>query len=182
MAAVFYGAFGAVAWGWSAFAGHPSVFWLRLPVDGAELSLHVGIGVAFGLLVVAFSRWAVDNTSWAQGLVDWFHEVLGPLSWHDAFVLALFSAFGEEMLFRGAMVPTLGIAVSSVLFGLVHLPPTKKLLPWTVMAGVLGVAFAFAYEWTGNLAAPIAAHFTINLLNLRSISALARPQIPPPPS
>ena len=58
--------------------------------------------------------------------------------------------------------------------------PGKRFVPWTVSALALGVAFGALAQETGNLGAPIAAHFTINFLNLRYIvrtpaTALSRP-------
>jgi hypothetical protein len=66
----------------------------------------------------------------------------------------------EETLFRGFLFPLLrarlgragGIALTSLLFALLH-PPVD----WLAIL-VLGAALALAYEITGSLAAPIAAH------------------------
>jgi membrane protease YdiL (CAAX protease family) len=81
------------------------------------------------------------------------------------------SSIGEELLFRGALLPWLGPWWQAVVFALLHVGPGKRFLPWTLSALVLGIGFGWLAVWTTNLGAPIAAHFTINFLNLRFISA-----------
>ena len=98
-----------------------------------------------------------------------FRDLLGPLTGRDMLILALASAIGEELLFRGALLPWLGLWPQGLVFALLHVGPGKRFVPWTVSALALGVAFGAIALETGNLGAPIAAHFTINFLNLRYI-------------
>ena len=76
-----------------------------------------------------------------------------------------------QHLFRGALLPWFGLWWQGLVFALLHVGPGRRFLPWTVSALVLGIAFGALAVWTGNLGAPIAAHFTINYLNLRYIVA-----------
>ena len=98
-----------------------------------------------------------------------FHDLLGPLTGREIVILALCSSVGEELLFRGALLPWLGLWWQAAAFALLHVGPGRRFLPWTVSALVLGVGFGALAVWTTNLGAPIAAHFTINFLNLRFI-------------
>jgi membrane protease YdiL (CAAX protease family) len=84
-------------------------------------------------------------------------------------ILALVSSIGEELLFRGALLPWFGVWIQGIVFALLHVGPGRRFLPWTVSALVLGIAFGWLAVWTGNLGGPIAAHFAINFLNLRYI-------------
>ena len=84
--------------------------------------------------------------------------------------LAAASALGEEILFRGAMLDAWGLWVSSLVFALLHIPPKRSLWPWTVSALLLGLGFGVVTLATGNLGAAVAAHFVINLQNLRYIT------------
>src|SRR5437660_237853 len=76
---------------------------------------------------------------------------------------------GEALLFRGALLPWFGPWWQAVVFALLHVGPGKRFLPWTLSALAMGLAFGGLAVWTGNLGAPIAAHFMINFLNLRFI-------------
>jgi membrane protease YdiL (CAAX protease family) len=128
-------------------------------------------GVAVGLGVVGLTRVATHRFEWARHLHTSFHDVLGPLTGREIVILALASSVGEELLFRGALLPWLGPWWQAVVFALLHVGPGKRFLPWTVSAFVLGAAFGWLTVWTTNLGAPIAAHFMINFLNLRFIVA-----------
>ena len=86
-------------------------------------------------------------------------------------VLAVASALGEEIFFRGALLPAIGLAGSSLVFALLHVGPKLRFLPWTISSLVAGLLFGQLFLWSGDLAGPIAAHFTVNFLNLRFLSA-----------
>jgi membrane protease YdiL (CAAX protease family) len=128
-------------------------------------------GVAVGLGVVGLTRIATRHFEWARHLHTSFRDLLGPLTGREIVILALASSVGEELLFRGALLPWLGPWWQAVVFALLHVGPGKRFLPWTLSAFVLGAAFGWLTVWTTNLGAPIAAHFMINFLNLRFIVA-----------
>ena len=131
--------------------------------------LSVVVGAALGLAVVVMSRLSVARFAWARMLHREFHELLGPLSDREVFVIAMASSVGEEFFFRGAMMVDLGLWPSSAIFALLHVGPGWRYLPWTLSAFVVGAAMGGAFSLFGDLGAPIAAHFTINYLNLRHI-------------
>ncbi len=125
--------------------------------------------LAFGLGVVGLTGISTRHFQWARDLHGSFRDLLGPLTGHEIVILALASSIGEELLFRGALLPWMGIWLQAVVFALLHVGPGKRFLPWTVSALVLGIAFGWLAAWTGSLGAPIAAHFAINFFNLRHI-------------
>jgi membrane protease YdiL (CAAX protease family) len=135
------------------------------------------IGLALGLLVVAMSRLATQRYGWAKNLHRSFRELLGELSGREILILALASSIGEELLFRGALQPAWGLWVQAAVFALLHIGPSRQFLPWTIWAFAMGVAFGLLFSWTGNLGAPIVAHFAINFLNLKYISSTALPDL-----
>ena len=120
--------------------------------------------------MVFLTRWAVHRFEWARTIHRDFGHLLGPLSTGEIVLLAATSAVGEEAFFRGAMMQHIGLWPSSVLFALPHIGPGAKFLPWTATSFVAGVAFAQLFVYTGDLSAPICAHFLINLINLRFIT------------
>jgi membrane protease YdiL (CAAX protease family) len=127
------------------------------------------IGVAVGLGIVWLTRLATKHFAWARDLNVSFRDLLGPLTGREIAILALASSIGEELLFRGALLSWLGIWVQAFVFALLQVGPKKRFIPWTISAFVLGVGFGELAIRTGNLGAPIAAHFMINFLNLKFI-------------
>lgn len=167
-----YAGLALLAVGLGALRGHALVALLpgRTPPGWASLVEHLGLGAAFALLVVFLSRVAAHRFEWARVLEREFLGLLGPLTGGEIVLVAAASSVGEELLFRGALLPALGPWLSSALFALPHIGPGVRFLPWTASSFVVGLAFAALFLHTGDLAAPVVAHFLINLLNLRHIT------------
>ncbi|MDY6937774.1 MAG: CPBP family intramembrane glutamic endopeptidase [Cyanobacteriota bacterium] len=92
--------------------------------------------------------------------------VLKPLVWPDLIWLGLLPGMSEELLFRGVMLPAvglnpLGLTVSSLCFGVLHLSG-KKQWPYMVWATVVGTILGLSALVTGNLLVPIVAHILTN--------------------
>jgi membrane protease YdiL (CAAX protease family) len=92
-------------------------------------------------------------------------------------VISICAGIGEELLFRGWMLPwlagssggdptrfefALALVGSSVAFGLMH--PITKL--YVVLAALMGVYFGVLMLWSGNLLVPIAAHAAYDAVQL----------------
>ena len=163
-----YGAMALVALVIAAGRGNPDLYRLGAAA-GWWLLVGPSIGAAIGLAIVALTRIATKHFQWARDLHTSFRDLLGPLSGREIVILALASSIGEELLFRGALLPWLGMWWQGLVFALLHVGPGKRFLPWTASAFVLGVGFGALAQGTHNLGAPIAAHFMINFLNLRFI-------------
>lgn len=163
-----YGAMALTALLIAAGRGNPDLYRLGDP-SGAWLAIGAALGVVVGLLVVWLSRVAMRRWAWARDLHASFRDLLGQLSGREILILAVASSVGEELLFRGALLPWLGHVPQALIFALLHVGPSRRFLPWTVSALVLGLGFGFLATETGSLGGPIAAHFTINFLNLRFI-------------
>jgi membrane protease YdiL (CAAX protease family) len=150
--------------------GHPNVW----RVEGrADPQVLVGIlaGLLIGLGIVFASRLAVHRFDWARALHRDLRNLLGPLPASEIVVLSLASSIGEEIFFRGAMMPVTGLFVSSAVFALLHIGPKARFLPWTVSSFVAGLMFGQLFLWSGDLTGAVVAHFTVNFLNLRYLSA-----------
>ena len=173
LAVLLYAAFAVAALIWGALAARPWLLFTPGVTSPLDLLLGVAAGLGLGLGVVALTRLSLTHLSWAREMYRWFCQVLGPLSRRDAFWLALLSSVGEELFFRGAMQPSLGLWLTSIIFGLAHLPPRVRFLPWTATALLLGIALGGITLWTHNLAGAILAHFLINFLNLSQLNRYA---------
>jgi membrane protease YdiL (CAAX protease family) len=154
---------------WSALRGHPNVW----RVDGRadpEVMLGLLAGLLIGLGIVFASRLAVHRFEWARALHRDLRALLGPLPHSEILVLSVASSVGEEIFFRGAMLPVAGLPLSSAIFALLHIGPKARFLPWTVSSFVAGLMFGQLFLWSGDLTGAVVAHFTVNFLNLRHLS------------
>jgi hypothetical protein len=166
-------ALGAVAWG--ALAGDLDLYHHQPPLldwgfPGAT-ALSAALGLVVAVAVIAFTRVAVRHTQWARRLHVEFKGLLGPLTAGEIALFALSSGLAEEMLFRGAMLPSLGIVASSVIFGLVHIGPVRTFWPWTLWAMGMGFVLGGIVVVTGELLGAVLAHVLINYENLHFIDA-----------
>lgn len=99
-------------------------------------------------------------------MVGYFQGLLSPLNRQEIFMISAFSAVAEEFFFRGFLQAEIGLVAASFLFGLLHLGPSRKFIPWTLFAVALGFLFGGLYAWRGNLLVPVFMHFLINYGNL----------------
>lgn len=176
-------AFVAIAVVWRSLQGASALH------DGAPLGgthaiavpLGLSVGALVGVAAVVASRALVRGTRWGREMHLTLRDGLLDLARDRAPIapMALSAAVGEEVLFRGAVLPTLvphvgtlaAMLLSALAFGLLHVPRTRSLLAWTATACVMGVVFAALYVATGEVLAPIAAHAVINYENLHFILA-----------
>ncbi len=139
------------------------------PIAGVLPSLVLGVLVA--ALTIASTRALTARTRWARDLRTEFRAVLSGASLSDIVVLSLASGTAEELFFRGALLPWIGVTFSSLAFGLVHIGPTRRYLPWTAWAIVMGFLLGLLSWATGSIVGPIVAHVAINAVNLRYVLA-----------
>ena len=167
LAAILYGAMVAAALVWGLLRDLAQGWWTLETVPAVPIALGAGIGL--GLVGVALSHQLDEHVPGIKKLGERFSDLLAGATWRDAILLALFSAVGEEMLFRGCLQQELGLWPATILFAVVHTGPERVYLWWTASAFVFGVGLALLFEHQGGLLAPIAMHFTINAINIRSL-------------
>ncbi len=161
-------ALGAFAW---ARAGQDRFAWV-LPDPwigssyGVRLAVSLGLGLALGLVVVGATPVLVERTAWARALHRELRPIVEPLSSFEIVVLACLSGVAEELFFRGAMQPVLGLLGTSVIFGAVHTGPKRVFFVWSIWAFVMGLLFGLIFEMTGILWGPVLAHVLINERNM----------------
>jgi membrane protease YdiL (CAAX protease family) len=165
----FYGAMGCLALLWRMGVSSESILFPGAGV-GAEGSPSLWAAVTAGLLVglvsVGLSEALTRATKLGDQLADLLGESLSGLTMGDAMLLALASGMAEEMFFRGALQPAVGLGWASLIFGACHFMPRRELAIWSFYALAMGLAFGWLFEWTGHLAAPITAHVVVNGINL----------------
>jgi len=148
-----------------------------------------GIAATVPLLGLFFLslRWPIGPF---QRIRKFFEEVLEPLlapcTLVDLAGIALLAGLGEEMFFRGVLQAAFsgwmgvwaGLALASILFGVLHaITPTYALL-----ATLMGAYLGFLWQSTGNLLVPVLAHALYDFLALVLLLRLdrsERPLLPP---
>ena len=142
--------------------------WLTAPYP-VRLGLSLSLGAALALLVVATTPRLLERAAWARALHDELKEIIATLSTSEVTLLALASGLAEELFFRGALQPALGLLSSSLIFGALHIGPKRAFLAWPLWAFVMGLIFGAIFELTGVLWGPVLAHVWINQRNMSFI-------------
>ena len=106
---------------------------------GANLPLSLVWGAAGGAALALSSELSTRYTRWGRAIERMLLTLIGRLHPLDALLLALLSAAGEELLFRGLILPYAGLLPSALLFGALHIVPRKHLWVWSLWAAVAGL-------------------------------------------
>lgn len=139
-----------------------------LPLQGTPQALLLGLAIALGITCASslvYRLWP----GYRQSADFYLEMVLKPLVLPDLIWLGLLPGMSEELLFRGVMLPaiglnTTGVLATSLLFGVLHLSGRQQ-WPYVVWASVVGLLLGFSAVATGNLLVPIVAHIVTNLLS-----------------
>jgi len=161
-------------WRGEGLVAQPASSFLRLlgvpaPPELVQLGASLFLGATLAWSTVASTQLLVRRVPWARALRTEFRAALEGATGRDLALLALASGTAEELLFRGAIQPVLGLALTSLLFGAVHFVPSRALLPWTAWAGVMGLLLGLIYDTTGSIAGLVLAQVAINAVNPRRI-------------
>lgn len=128
------------------------------------------LGLTLGLTITALSGLAYRFCLPYRKSADYYLEVvLSPLALPDLIWLGLLPGMSEELLFRGVMLPALGldsvaVIVSSLCFGVLHLSGSQQ-WPYVIWATIIGLILGFSTLISGNLLVPIVAHITTNWIS-----------------
>lgn len=144
--------------------GHESTLRLGIQMP-TTLQMTVGLAGVFAAFVAAFVGGAL--TQWLQpdkitGIEKSIESILaGVTNPLVAIVLAISTGFGEEIFFRGALQPRLGIVLTSILFAFLH---AQYGFTWILLGMFLiGLTFGWLAKNYGTMSAVI-AHVVYNLL------------------
>lgn len=129
--------------------------------------LSAGLGLLVATLTVAATPSVVRRWQWARELHVALRPTVDEASDGALLAVAIASATGEELFFRGLLVPLTGVIASSILFAALHQIGGKARWGWMVWAGTMGLLFGSIFAATGNLAGSLLAHAAINHHNLR---------------
>ena len=174
LATLFYAVAGLAAWGWAAWFDHP------LLGERSPTTLGMGWGVTAGLVIVALCHFAYRVSKAVRRASDMIGRFFGPITTLQALWLALISGFVEEIGFRGALWPQLGLVGTAVFFGLCHTIPARALAGYPVFAFFAGLVLGHLRDATGSVWPAVACHVTINALNIAWLGGRQRKELPGP--
>jgi membrane protease YdiL (CAAX protease family) len=136
--------------------------------DGKTVLRDTALGSISGLAVV-FLTWAARNWPRMKELNEEFKSLLGRPGTGAIAALAVSSAIGEEVFFRGGLQSLLSFWPTALIFGLMHGGTGRRFRLWAVFATVAGMLLGWLTEETNNLLAAILCHLTINYFNLHLV-------------
>ncbi len=136
-------------------------------------AIQLLIGASIIVILVVFQAlagliWALINPEQAELLENVNSLLLGDIDTiGEWFLLALAAGLGEELLFRGALQPVLGLGFTAVLFGLVHVQYgfSPIILVLIILAVILGIVRQ-RYSTTLAILIHFGYNFTLGLLAL----------------
>ena len=163
-----------------------SMVWICiLPKDNVSVylkfdlkALGEGVLTGIGLATAGYGFYKLSQkVKSLSDIAELFEKVLAPMFTNlkitDAIALSLVSGFSEEVFFRGLLLPKLGIILSSISFGLLHMPG-KKFWIYTLWATLSGALFGWLFLLSHSLWLPISAHAVNNIIGMILLTRLKK--------
>jgi uncharacterized protein len=139
-----------------------------LPLGWSGWAIGWGVGLGMGITIasgIAYQVWSGYRDS-----ADYYLAlVLKPLALADLIWLGLLPGMSEELLFRGVMLPAIGlnwfgVVISSLCFGVLHFTGSQQ-WSYVIWATIVGAVLGWCAIETDNLLIPIVAHVTANFIS-----------------
>ena len=140
---------------------------------GAPVYLQLIIGSGYGI-ISAFLAWQLINSPRLQNVKTEYVGFLSSLKLRmpEVIFISFCAGIGEELLFRGAIQPYLGIFFTSLIFVAIHgyLNPKNLEITWYgILMTLVIIGIGNMYEKIGVFSA-MAAHFWIDVILLLYIN------------
>ena len=131
---------------------------------------NIGIGFALfaAILVVELALSAFSIATGISLPTNTAQVFAGMPVYFLAFAM-LVAPLDEEVLFRGFLVPRIGIVLSALLFALLHLLSYLSISEF-IAAFAFGLLAGYAFRRTGSLYPSIAAHMLINIVGVLALA------------
>ena len=145
---------------------------------------QVPVGLAYGALT-AWLAWQLIESKIMTPVKSYYGEIMMnfELRWTDILFISFCAGAGEEILFRGAIQPFLGIWITSVVFVAIHgylNPFNWRVSIYGLVMTVVIIGIGYLFEETGIYTA-ISAHFAIDAVLLSYLVKAEEKKVPPAP-
>lgn len=140
----------------------------RLGLGSRSFSLgNVLLGVLIFFIIFAMEMGVslVSSVTGVQINTNANTLLVGAPIWFYVFA-SIIAPLNEELLFRGLMVPRVGIVLSAILFALPHLTYDSSFFIEVIAALVFGLLAGYAYKRTNSLYPSLVAHMLVNILTV----------------
>lgn len=128
------------------------------PLTGVGAGLFMAGAMAAGNLWILCRAPDVGPVRSIRRLhVTWLKPMFQHVGRVEVVVISLAAGWGEELLFRGVLLPEVGLVWSSLVFGLLH-TGGRGTLAFGLWAAAMGAILGQLTVWTGGLTAAIVAH------------------------
>ncbi|MHB0885164.1 MAG: CPBP family intramembrane glutamic endopeptidase [Bacillota bacterium] len=136
----------------------------RLALNGLGVALGLaGAAACFVLAAAMYLAWpalrAISDAAAGKAV----QVSLAQVGWFGLFFSVILPAIGEEVLFRGALQPSIGLIPAALLFGLSHGGWGKSSWPYAVSAAISGLFIGLVFQQTGSLSASMISHLVFNI-------------------
>lgn len=111
-----------------------------------------------------------------RGIKIFFRDLLGSLNQFQLIFLAALSSMTEELFFRAALQPIIGLFPTALVFGLLHIGPDRRVGVWASWAFLAGISLGVLFEYYGSLLACFLTHFLVNAYGMLRIKHSIRPR------
>jgi CAAX protease family protein len=124
-------------------------------------------GLVFGTIAAACMIWMIGTPLLVEAR-NFFSELISDanLKMPDLLFLSLAAGIGEEILFRAALQPFLGIWLTALIFVALHgylNPMNLQMSIYGVLMVIISAGLGYLFEYIGIFAA-MSAHFIIDLI------------------
>ena len=139
----------------------------ELLTSGYDWKYQVFRGAIFGGIAALNLLWLVE-TPLLEVPREFFKELVrdANLKWPDLVFLSLSAGIGEELFFRGAIQPWLGIWLTALIFVALHgylNPGSWKMSIYGILMVIVSAGLGYLFEYIGIYAA-ITAHFMVDIV------------------
>jgi uncharacterized protein len=156
-----------------------NITFMEVLLSGEVLWKQLAIGLAFGYIAAAVG-WKIIETDTLFPVRVFFSEMIRSfrLTKSEIVFVSICAGVGEEILFRGAIQPMLGVWVTAILFVAIH----GYLNPFNWRLSIYGLFMTVAIAGIGyltvyfGLISAIAAHTMIDIFLLYKLSHYKAPQ------
>jgi membrane protease YdiL (CAAX protease family) len=150
-------------------------------VEGQPIAAQIGWGIAFGLAISVPSVVVVFFVPLFSPLRRQLLDLVSRLDLHalNPLWISLSAGIGEELLFRGALQPVVGVWWASVIFMLAHFRSGQfhsmnwQKLIYAASVFIAGLFLAYVFLEIGLIAA-IVTHATVDVVSLFTAQRLLR--------
>ena len=124
----------------------------QIPEDSQVLSeFGVLIGLGVGLIAIMHELCKLIFTEQYKYYRNWIGSVLGKITVPQALYLALLSAIGEEVLFRAAVQPYLGVLWTSLVLAFLHVTPRGLIPVWLFISFFTNLMVGLIFQYTQSI-------------------------------